>query len=71
MDLVVISDVGGRANEFSPCDRGRSHTPSEVLSMAFISRGDLLDQRSRLMEAWAEFCEREVGEVRWSRSGSR
>jgi integrase len=37
-----------------------AHTIGSAAERAY-SRGDLLDQRSKLMEAWAEFCDRGVG----------
>ena len=38
-----------------------AHTVGSAVERAY-SRGDLLDQRSKLMEAWAEFCDREAGD---------
>jgi integrase len=37
-----------------------AHTIGSAVERAY-SRGDLLDQRSKLMEAWAEFCDRGAG----------
>jgi integrase len=38
-----------------------AHTIGSAVERAY-SRGDLLDQRSKLMEAWAEFCDRGAGD---------
>jgi integrase len=39
-----------------------AHTVGSAVERAY-SRGDLLDQRSKLMEAWAAFCDREAGDT--------
>ena len=38
-----------------------AHTIGSAVERAY-SRGDLLDQRSKLMEAWAAFCDRGAGD---------
>jgi integrase len=43
-------------------EQALAHTIGSAVERAY-SRGDLLDQRSKLMEAWAAFCDRGDGEV--------
>jgi integrase len=42
-------------------EQALAHTIGSAVERAY-SRGDLLDQRSKLMEAWSEFCDREAGD---------
>jgi integrase len=45
-----------------------AHTIGSAVERAY-SRGDLLDQRSKLMEAWSEFCDRVDGDRDRARAG--
>ena len=42
-------------------EQALAHTIGSQVERAY-SRGDLLDQRSKLMEAWAAFCDRGAGD---------
>jgi len=71
--LDVKATVHGFRSSFRTWAGERTSFPNHVIELALAhtigsaveraySRGDLLDQRSKLMEAWSEFCDRGAGD---------